>query len=59
MDLNELTPEQKEKARACKTIEEIVELAKEEGIELSDAQLEEVAGGASWTDLCTKLCGIH
>ena len=32
----DLTPGQIEKARSCKTPEEVLELAKEEGIELSD-----------------------
>ena len=44
---NELTPEQIEKARACKDSNDLVELAKTEGIELNDDQLEAIAGG-SW-----------
>ena len=48
MDINELTPEQLEKAKACKTDNELVELAKAEGIELSDAQLETITGGDNW-----------
>lgn len=43
----DLTPEQLEKARACKDSADLIELAKEEGIELTDDQLEAVAGG-SW-----------
>lgn len=46
---NELTPEQAEKARSCKNYEELVELAKTEGIELTDDQLDAVVGG-SWYD---------
>lgn len=34
-----LTPEQIEKAKACKTVEDILALAEEEGYELSDEQL--------------------
>ena len=34
-----------EKAKACKTPEELLEFAKEEGIVLTDAQLESVSGG--------------
>ena len=49
MDFENLTPEQKEKAKACKTSEEMLALAKEEGYELNDDELEAVAGGASWT----------
>lgn len=44
---DQLTPEQMEKARACKSAEEMIELAKSEGIELNDEQLEAIAGG-SW-----------
>lgn len=44
---DQLTPEQLEKARACKSAEELIELAKSEGIELNDEQLEAIAGG-SW-----------
>ena len=51
MNLENLTPEQQEKARACKTPEDILALAKEEGYELSDDQLESIAGGSFW-ELC-------
>lgn len=40
-----LTDEQKEKAKACKTADELIKLAGEEGIELPDEALETVAGG--------------
>ncbi len=40
-----LTDEQKEKAKACKTWEELTKLAGEEGIELPDELLDAVAGG--------------
>ena len=52
MNLEELTPEQKQKALACKTPEDILALAKEEGYELNDAQLESLAGGDAWY-ICT------
>ena len=45
MSFDDLTPEQLEKARACATPEELLELAKQEGFELTDEQLESVAGG--------------
>ena len=45
MDFESLTEEQRQKARACRTTEEILALAKEEGVELTDEQLEGVAGG--------------
>ena len=40
-----LTDEQKEKVKACKTMDELVKLAGEEGIELPDEVLDAVAGG--------------
>ena len=48
MNFDDLTPEQQAKAKACKSVEEILALAKEEGYDLSDAELETVAGGGSW-----------
>lgn len=42
---DQLTPEQIEKARACNSPEELVELAKAEGIEITDEQLDAIAGG--------------
>ena len=43
-----LTDEQKEKAKKCKTMDEFVKLASEEGIELPDEALDAVAGGVSF-----------
>ena len=40
-----LTDEQKAKAKACKTPDELIKLAGEEGIELPDEALNAVAGG--------------
>lgn len=42
-----MTDEQKEKAKACKTPDELMAFAGREGIELPDDLLENVAGG-SW-----------
>ena len=52
MNYDDLTPELKEKAKACVTAAELVELAKAEGIQLSDDELEAVAGGESrWDEI--------
>ena len=47
-----LTPEQLERAKACKTPEEVLALAREEGYELTDEDLESVSGGWSPIDPC-------
>lgn len=53
----QLTQQQMEKARACKSTDELVGLAKSEGIELSDEQLDSIAGGDSWVDyFCDSYC---
>ena len=43
--LKGLSEEQIKKVEACKSSEEILELAKAEGMELTDEQLEAVSGG--------------
>lgn len=48
MDFEDLTAEQKEKAKACQTPEEILAFAKDEGFELDDKELDAIAGGATW-----------
>ena len=48
--LKGLTEEQIEKVRGCKNSEELLVLAKAEGIELTDEQLSIVSGGCSSTD---------
>lgn len=40
-----LTDEQKERAKACKTTDELMTLAGREGIELPDEVLDRIAGG--------------
>ena len=52
MEFKDLTEDQKAKIRECKTPEEMLALAKEEGYELSDEELESISGGISWT--CTS-----
>ena len=48
MDIKDLTPEQKAKAMACTSSEELVAFAKENGIKLTDEQLDAIAGGDDW-----------
>ena len=45
MNIDDFTPEQQERARACRTPEELLALAAEEGYDLTDGQLEAVSGG--------------
>ena len=40
-----MSQELKDKARACKTPEEVLALAQEEGIALNDEELDQIAGG--------------
>ena len=56
--LNGLTDEQIEKAKECKSQEELLEFAKAEGIQLTGEQLEAVSGGwcSETTEPCPK-CG--
>ena len=58
MQFQDLTPELQEKAKACKTAEDILALAKEEGYELSNEELEDIAGGkGKWhKPFCTEDC---
>lgn len=49
MMFDEISPELREKAEACSTPEEIIELAKAEGYDLSEEELEAVSGGG-WSD---------
>ncbi|MBR3315474.1 MAG: hypothetical protein IKG18_15205 [Atopobiaceae bacterium] len=45
MEFDELNEDLKERAKACKTPEEMLALAKDEGMVLSDEDLEQIAGG--------------
>lgn len=45
MRIKDLSPEQRKKARACNTPEEMLEFVKEEGLDLSPEQLDAIAGG--------------
>ena len=53
MQFEDLTQEQLDKARACTSAEELMALAQQEGIELSDQELESVSGGAWNCGDCT------
>lgn len=44
-----LSDELKEKVQACTGANELVSLAKTEGLELSDEELDAVAGGNDWS----------
>ena len=48
MRFRDLRPDLQEKARECQTPEEIAELAREEGVELSDEEIDRISGG--WGD---------
>ena len=49
MNLEDLkNPELQEKLRSAKNAEELVALAKEKGLELTNDQLEGLSGGAGW-----------
>ena len=49
MNLNNLSEEIRKKALECETAEELFELAKKEGVELSDEQLDAISGGVEWS----------
>ena len=55
MEHKDLTAEQREKARACKTPEEMLALAQEEGYDLTDDELDAVSGGWATCSLCNSL----
>ena len=48
MDFEIMAPELKAKAMACETGEELIALAKSEGVELTDEMLEGMSGGLDW-----------
>ena len=56
MEFEELTPEQQERAKACKTPEDVQALASEIGYKLTKEDLDTVAGGAAWCSDCFVHC---
>ena len=55
MKFDDLTEEQKARVMACKTSEELIALAEAEGVELSEEQLDSIAGGDSfWCPTATS-----
>ena len=53
MDYKDISPELREKVKACTSTEEILELAKKEGYKLSEGELEAVAGGGYYWSGCS------
>lgn len=52
MNIEDFSPELQEKLKAAKSSEELVAIATEEGIDLTDEQLDAVAGGVDWGNRC-------
>ena len=44
-----LSDDLKKKVTECRTADELMELAKSEGIELTDDQLDAISGGSVWS----------
>ena len=62
MDINDFSPELREKARACGSTEELFKLAEEEGMEIPDEYLDGIVGGwcseHEWGCPADK-CGVY
>lgn len=61
MNYEDLTPEQREMAKSCSTPEELLELSRKIGYELSEDELDAVSGGANsswscWANECPPDC---
>ncbi len=55
--IKDLSPEQQEKAKACKTKEELIQLAAEEDVEIPMEALKNVAGGCDSYEAYCMDCG--
>ena len=53
------SPEIQEKLKGVSSMEDLVALAREEGMELSDEQLEAISGGGKWLGKCWAYCPDH
>ena len=49
-------PELQEKLQSASSLDELVALAKEQGMDLSDDQLEVLSGGGKWLGKCWAYC---
>ena len=54
MKFNDLSPELQEKAAACNTLQEFLALIENEGYELSDQDLEDIAGGSFFDTVASQ-----
>ena len=60
MKYEDLTDEQKSKIAAAKSPDEILEMAKAEGYELTHEELEDISGGSFWmNEYYCPMCGSH
>lgn len=58
MNLGDLSPELQEKVKSCESMDQVLQLAAEEGYDLDDNQLDAVSGGGFWDD-CPDDCCIN
>lgn len=59
MDFKDLSPELREKVKACKSSEELFALAKSEGHKLTEDELASIAGGGNWDCTRDDICWTH
>lgn len=63
MQYKGFTDEQNAKAATCKTPAELLALVKDEGVEVPDEALEQIAGGSAWgtgnSGSCPQCGGDH
>ena len=63
MDFDKLPDDLKEKASKCENMEELLDLARSESIELSDEVLDNISGGMDWAPCgevgCTEVCNFQ